>query len=148
MAKIQQAENTLKLEISALEKYYGAKYVGEFPLPDGEGFADSPASIFWRPKTIRTSNQTEYFGITGVIKRPFGNNYSVVDAGYITGYIFNGLQHGKTVKYSRFEADRQSFPNEAYIEGGFSRREWDAGTNKAATLVRLRVIDGAIAILE
>jgi hypothetical protein len=147
MPAIKFPENNMQLDIPRIEKYYGAKFVGEFPFPFEDGYLDYPVSIFYRSKETR-GKQTEYFAIVSSRATRWNDFlYGVTDGTYITEYVYNGLQLNEDVVYSRFETDRQELPGGAFIEGGFTKREWDAGTD-GAELVRLQVIDGSIVILE
>lgn len=140
---VTHPNNTLNLDIGSVEKYYGAKFVGEFPFPVGDSFADKPVCIFHRPPKLVGANTPEYFAIKSVHKKPFGLEYGVSEASYVTEYIFNGLELNGEVIYSRFETDKASFDDDNWIEGGFSSCE-----HKGGSLVRLQVQDGVVVILE
>lgn len=152
MPKINLGDSYWKLDIPKLERQYGATYVGEFPIVVNDIPIGYPASVFWRPEHLRTSQLKEYIGL---FKPQSNGSITCMDAGYITEYIFNGLQLGDEVIYSRWGHDYRGFdslivPGEDYkgpaIDGG-----WDyCKTNNIgdAKLVRLQVVEGIITILE
>lgn len=155
MSKIILDGNFHKLDIPKMEKYYGATYVGDFPLPEGEGFAEKPIAIFWRPEKLRTSQYPEYFGIVHVEYSTYFKTamYKTTDAGYIVDYIFNGLEHDGKIVYSHYKDHiaghrlSEESDDAVCIQGGFDFCEWDAmGTD--AKLVRLQVQGPAITKLD
>lgn len=146
--KVEHGDTYWNIDIPKVEKYYGAKFVGEFPVPtpfpDGDNYLDIPAAIFWRPENLRTANFSEYFGLIN----PEGKGkFTVFNAKYITNYIFNGLKKNNSIIYSRYRHDFRGFiENEEggpYVDGGFDYFKY-GGDLTDTEIVRLQVVEGII----
>lgn len=150
MPKINLGDNYWGFDIEKVKKYYNAEYVGDFPYPmPSGGFYDFPLSIFYQTHTKQ--EHAPYFGLY-LRHKELGNKKTpyITKASYITEYIFNGLQAGDEIIYSRFRHDYRgfdSFPKSgAIVDGGFDYFKWSPGTINA-TPVRLQVKEGKIIVL-
>lgn len=123
------------LKISAVEKKYNAKYVGQFCLKDKYGnWVNSPADVFWQavPPQPGFSN---YFALLFQ-----GGSLMITSGASAVADVIVGAQadDGEII-YSRYRHDyRTSTDKSVFIDGG---RDYTR-TNTSTHLINMVIIDG------
>lgn len=114
--KINYGDTELPIDIKAVEKHYGVKYIGDFCLQHSEGWwYNWPIAIFYQADPKTELGHTHYLGVyvdKGRVMLTKG------DSAFNEPIIGVVADNGEVV-YSRYRHDyRQSSDRSVWIDGG------------------------------
>jgi len=100
-------------DIPAVEKKYGATFVGDFPTKTTTGWGYAGA-VFYQPNPDVDKGHSHLFGLATFVD----DSTIIYNASYLDGHKFYGVRDGDTYLWSRYVHDFREVPG-GFLDGGF-----------------------------